>query len=80
MFVDFSSFAGVSTGSSSTGLHAVTDEGLKALDEVPEYDYLSYILLRLFENDTYDMNDPRRFRVELSFSPGCVIVSDFSKN
>ena len=67
-------------GSSSTGLHAVTDEGLKALDEVPEYDYLSYILLRLFENDTYDMNDPRRFRVELSFSPGCVIVSDIQKN
>ena len=59
---------------------SISDEGLKALDEVPEYDYLSYMLLRLYENDTYDMNDPRRFRVELSFSPGCVIVSDFSKN
>lgn len=61
-------------GCSSNGQRAVTEEGMKALDEVPEYDYLSHILLRLFENDMYDINDPRRFRVELSFSPGCVVV------
>lgn len=63
-------------GYSSSGLRAVTEDGMKALDEVPEYDYLSHILLRLFENDLYDINDPRRFRVELSFSPGCVIVGN----
>lgn len=62
-------------GYSSNGLRAVTEDGMRALDEVPEYDYLSHILLRLFENDMYDINDPRRFRVELSFSPGCTIVN-----
>lgn len=62
-------------GSSSTGQRAVTDAGLAALDAVTEYDYLSYILLRMYENTSYDITDPKRFRVELSFSPGCVIVN-----
>ena len=61
-------------GTSSTGQCAVTPEGLQALDEISEYDYLSHILLRMFENEAYSITDPRRFRVELSFSPGCVIV------
>ena len=39
-----------------------------------EYDYLSHILLRMYENESYDIADPKRFRVELLFSPGCVIV------
>ena len=61
-------------GSSSTGQRAVTDAGLAALDAVTEYDYLSHILLRMYENTSYDITDHKRFRVELSFSPVCVIV------
>ena len=61
-------------GISSSGQRAVTEEGLRALDEISEYDYLSHILLKMYENEMYDMADPRRFRVELSFSPGCCIV------
>lgn len=28
----------------------------------------------MYENESYDIADPKRFRVELLFSPGCVIV------
>ena len=53
---------------------AITQQGRQALNEISEYDYLSHILLRMYENESYDIADPKRFRVELLFSPGCVIV------
>ena len=61
-------------GKSSSGQRAVSEEGLDALDAISEYDYLSHILLQMYENEAYAMSDPRRFRVVLSFSPGCTIV------
>ena len=61
-------------GVGSNGQRAVTEEGRQALNDVSEYDYLSHILLRMYENESYDIGDPKRFREELLFSPGCVIV------
>lgn len=61
-------------GVGSNGQRAITEQGLQALNEISEYDYLSHILLRMYENESYDIGDPKRFRVELLFSPGCVIV------
>ena len=61
-------------GVGSNGQPAITQQGRQALNEISEYDYLSHILLRMYENESYDIADPKRFRVELLFSPGCVIV------
>ena len=58
----------------SNGQPAITQQGRQALNEISEYDYLSHILLRMYENESYDIADPKRFRVVLLFSPGCVIV------
>ena len=37
---------------------------------MPEIDYLTHIVFKLFENVAYPRSDPRRFRVELSISSG----------
>jgi len=40
------------------------------LDQTSEYNYLTHIVFRLFENLEIEASDPRRFRVELLISPG----------
>mmetsp|Transcript_20184 Transcript_20184/g.30750 ORF Transcript_20184/g.30750 Transcript_20184/m.30750 type:complete len:759 (-) Transcript_20184:58-2334(-) len=40
------------------------------LSQIPELSYLSHIVFRLWEDPTYDETNPRRYMVELSFSPG----------
>ncbi|GER35796.1 inositol hexakisphosphate anddiphosphoinositol-pentakisphosphate kinase [Striga asiatica] len=48
----------------------VCDSALERLCKTKELDYMSYIVLRLFENTAVALEDPKRFRVELTFSRG----------
>ncbi len=48
----------------------LSDYGLRVLNEAPEFCYLTQILIRLFEDPRRDSEDPRRYRVEILFSPG----------
>lgn len=43
---------------------------LQRLYKTKELDYMSYIVLRMFENTEVDLEDPKRFRIELTFSRG----------
>mmetsp|Transcript_17231 Transcript_17231/g.22361 ORF Transcript_17231/g.22361 Transcript_17231/m.22361 type:complete len:365 (+) Transcript_17231:4443-5537(+) len=47
-------------------------DGEKAINDIPEYCYLTHLVIRVFENLSLSLskNDNSRFRVELSFSPG----------
>lgn len=44
--------------------------GLRILNEAPELCYLTHLAIRLFEDTRWDVEDPRRYRVEIMFSPG----------
>ncbi|KAL8475614.1 hypothetical protein ACS0TY_028323 [Phlomoides rotata] len=48
----------------------VCDSTLERLSRTKELDYMSYIVLRLFENTEVALEDPKRFRVEMTFSRG----------
>lgn len=47
-------------------IRAISPEGLKIIEDVPELSYLTQIVIRLFE----DREDHAKFRCEISFSPG----------
>ncbi|CAN1755551.1 Inositol hexakisphosphate and diphosphoinositol-pentakisphosphate kinase VIP2 [Linum perenne] len=48
----------------------VCDNALERLHKTKELDYMSYIVLRMFENTEVAIEDPKRFRVEMTFSRG----------
>jgi Histidine phosphatase superfamily (branch 2) len=48
----------------------LSERGLAIVNATPELCYLTQIVMRVFEDSRRDINDPRRFRVELHFSPG----------
>ncbi|GJP71510.1 hypothetical protein CLOP_g2336 [Closterium sp. NIES-67] len=48
----------------------LSPDALTRLYEMRELDYLTHVVLRMYENVEVDLNDPRRFRVEIMFSPG----------
>ncbi|KAK4488466.1 hypothetical protein RD792_004230 [Penstemon davidsonii] len=48
----------------------VSDNALERLYKTKELDYMSNIVLRLFENTEVALEDPKRFRVEMTFSRG----------
>lgn len=49
----------------------LSEEGMKIVNATPELCYLTQIVMRVFEDSRSEMaNDPRRFRVEILFSPG----------
>jgi inositol-hexakisphosphate/diphosphoinositol-pentakisphosphate 1-kinase len=49
----------------------LSKEGIEIINNTPELCYLTHIVLRVFEDSRPEMqNDPRRFRVEILFSPG----------
>lgn len=49
----------------------LSEEGIDILNNTPELCYLTQIVMRVFEDSRPEMaNDPRRFRVEILFSPG----------
>ncbi|GKY97682.1 hypothetical protein MPSEU_000726400 [Mayamaea pseudoterrestris] len=48
----------------------LSEEGIAKLNATPELCYLTQFVMRVFEDSRRDMNDPKRFRVEMLFSPG----------
>ncbi|XP_047333247.1 inositol hexakisphosphate and diphosphoinositol-pentakisphosphate kinase VIP2-like isoform X2 [Impatiens glandulifera] len=48
----------------------VSHDSLEHLHNTKELDYMSYIVLRMFENTEVPLEDPKKFRVELTFSRG----------
>ena len=48
----------------------LSQSGRDLISGTPELCYLTQIIIRLFENPTRDFNDPKRFRIEILFSPG----------
>ncbi len=48
----------------------LSDSGVKFINDAPELCYLTQIVFRLFEDPRREMDDPKRFRVEIFFSPG----------
>ncbi|KAM7511388.1 hypothetical protein LguiB_010263 [Lonicera macranthoides] len=48
----------------------VCDNALERLMNTKELDYMSYIVLRMFENTEVALEDPKRFRIEMTFSRG----------
>jgi len=48
----------------------LSQSGRNLISKAPELCYLTQIIIRLFENPMRDFNDPKRFRIEILFSPG----------
>ncbi|KAK8716149.1 hypothetical protein V6N13_043467 [Hibiscus sabdariffa] len=48
----------------------VSRHALQHLYKTKELDYMSHIVIRMFENTEVALEDPRRFRIELTFSNG----------
>ena len=41
------------------------DKAVEDVGNVPEHDYLTHIVLKLYENKLFPLSDPNRFRIEL---------------
>jgi inositol hexakisphosphate/diphosphoinositol-pentakisphosphate kinase len=48
----------------------LSEHGISVINATPELCYLTQIVIRVFEDNRRDMKDPRRFRIEILFSPG----------
>ncbi|KAK1432837.1 hypothetical protein QVD17_09739 [Tagetes erecta] len=48
----------------------ICDGALERLLKTKELDYMSYIVLRMFENIEVNLEDPKRYRLEMTFSRG----------
>ncbi|XP_011655987.1 inositol hexakisphosphate and diphosphoinositol-pentakisphosphate kinase VIP2 isoform X2 [Cucumis sativus] len=57
----------------------VCHNALERLLKTKELDYMSYIVLRMFENTEVALEDPKRFRIEMTFSRGADL-SPLEKN
>jgi hypothetical protein len=44
--------------------------GRELLDDTAELDYLTHIVIRMYESKSVPFDDPERFRIEILFSPG----------
>uniref|UniRef100_A0A0E0JPG1 Inositol hexakisphosphate and diphosphoinositol-pentakisphosphate kinase n=1 Tax=Oryza punctata TaxID=4537 RepID=A0A0E0JPG1_ORYPU len=53
----------------------VCNNALDRLFKTRELDYMSYIVLRMFENTEVSLEDPKRFRIEMTYSRGADISS-----
>jgi inositol hexakisphosphate/diphosphoinositol-pentakisphosphate kinase len=53
-----------------TSRPVLSDDGMEFISNTRELCYLTQIVIRLFEDTSRVMEDPRRFRVEILFSPG----------
>ncbi|KAD7479515.1 hypothetical protein E3N88_02651 [Mikania micrantha] len=57
----------------------ICDNALERLLKTKELDYMSYIVLRMFENAEVNLEDPKRYRLEMTFSRGADL-SPLEKN
>ncbi|XP_049372425.1 inositol hexakisphosphate and diphosphoinositol-pentakisphosphate kinase VIP1-like [Solanum verrucosum] len=53
----------------------VCDNALDRMFRTKELDYMSHIVLRMFENTEVALEDPKRFRIEMTFSRGADLSS-----
>ncbi|XP_024521024.1 inositol hexakisphosphate and diphosphoinositol-pentakisphosphate kinase VIP1 [Selaginella moellendorffii] len=51
----------------------VSTEALEEIFETKELDYLTHVVLRLYENTEVALESPRRFRIEIMFSCGAAL-------
>ncbi|MEW5317234.1 MAG: hypothetical protein WDW38_008551 [Sanguina aurantia] len=62
---------GVSCGHRTGGSQPLlSDEACALLDSIPELDYLTHVVMRMYESKVVPVDHPERFRVEILFSPG----------
>ena len=52
------------------GKTVLSEPGLSFINQTPELCYLTQVVFRLFEDTSLPMEEARRFRVEILFSPG----------
>lgn len=57
-------------GSSESSDTLLSEAGRRICGRTPELCYLTQIIFRLFEDSALDISNPRRFRLEVLFSPG----------
>lgn len=48
----------------------IGEEARKWIEGIPELCYMTHFVVRVFERFQFPINDPQRFRLEISFSPG----------
>lgn len=48
----------------------LSKRGVEIISAAPELCYLTQVVIRLFEDTSKDVSDPKRFRIEILFSPG----------
>ncbi|RLN60847.1 hypothetical protein BBJ29_001871 [Phytophthora kernoviae] len=48
----------------------IGEEARKWVEDIPELCYMTHFAVRVFERVQYPLDDPQRFRVEISVSPG----------
>ena len=58
-------------GKTTPGGCLIKDEGMEILGNTKEFDYLSSLVFRVFENPEESLDSSRRFTVDLLFSNGC---------
>lgn len=54
------------------GEDVLSGPGLEFINQTPELCYLTQVVFRLFEDTGRSMEDPKRFRIEILFSPGAI--------
>jgi inositol hexakisphosphate/diphosphoinositol-pentakisphosphate kinase len=54
----------------STLKSPLSERGIRTIASSPELCYLTQVVIRLFENTNKEPDDPKRFRIEILFSPG----------
>jgi hypothetical protein len=57
-------------GGAAAAAPLLSDAGLALLDRTPELDYLTHVVLRMFEDKAAPLESPDRFFVEVLFSAG----------
>lgn len=54
----------------SRGSSLLPEAAQRVLSEITEFDYMTHLVIRMYENTRLPRSDPNRFRLEILFSPG----------
>ena len=63
-------------GPEQNGKTLLSRSGKEYVNSSPELCYLTQVVIRLFENTNKALSDPRRFRIEILFSPGATATPE----
>jgi hypothetical protein len=64
---------GGDAAAADAGAPLLSPDGRAVLSSCRELDYMTHFVLRMFESTSAPLGDPRRFRVEILFSPGAAV-------